>query len=629
MSQEDDLVPPEAPSGQSSEPGLKKEKKGLFSFLNKKSKNKQSDKYSKGDEAPENINKDMEKLKNVIAEEEEKDINEQEIPEFSDFSAHETEEPKTDDDSLIVYKEENYSKAKKETGNETLPKPENHEESDSDIPIPQNNNDNYKPGAKKKNLKKKEKVILKNRDLPKIPPSIKETQKLPDKIQEKESKEVKKAKLEAVKEKQKIIREKIPDDRFNTKIEKEAIAHFKKLEQDHKIAADQLRQAINDAKKLEEIKPENYFYLRTGTPVRSLKELAEVLKFMSDQDFKYHVNDKKNDFANWIRDILKKRSLAEKIRDTIVKKELLETLEEHESKVSLDINKYKKTIEDIEKKRQTEINNMIEQKIELGKLKEKIDKKNSTILELEQELKTKEAELNKREIEISNKESSLEKVYKSKTSEQLNKLTKMQDLLVQDKEKLEKVKKEFESKSQAAKAQIDNVEKEKKKIETKTKELNEREKKLNNKEQELNKKESLLEKREQAIKEQIDNEEKIRKELEYTQQKIESEKGHLESSEFKKYIEEELKSTDSMSLDEISNISGDLTPRPRTDNEIINLVNDCRKLVQRGELTEAQKMYNEIREKFLNLNLEKEEKAEIYNMLRELYDDIKLELINK
>ncbi len=57
--------------------------------------------------------------------------------------------------------------------------------------------------------------------------------------------------------------------------------------------------------------PEEYvFWGRDGTVFRDMKELAEGLAAMSDDVFAHHVNAEKNDFSNWVRDVIKDEKLA-------------------------------------------------------------------------------------------------------------------------------------------------------------------------------------------------------------------------------------------------------------------------------------------------------------------------------
>jgi acetate kinase len=61
------------------------------------------------------------------------------------------------------------------------------------------------------------------------------------------------------------------------------------------------------------INPEHYFVLSDNRIIKSLEELIAVLKTIDRKTFEYHVNDSKNDFANWIKYVFKNRRLADNI----------------------------------------------------------------------------------------------------------------------------------------------------------------------------------------------------------------------------------------------------------------------------------------------------------------------------
>ncbi|MFA5061222.1 MAG: hypothetical protein WC494_02815 [Candidatus Pacearchaeota archaeon] len=52
-----------------------------------------------------------------------------------------------------------------------------------------------------------------------------------------------------------------------------------------------------------EVSPEFYFHLHDGRTIKSLPELLDVLRTMSDEVYKHHVNSEKNDFIRWIADV--------------------------------------------------------------------------------------------------------------------------------------------------------------------------------------------------------------------------------------------------------------------------------------------------------------------------------------
>jgi hypothetical protein len=62
------------------------------------------------------------------------------------------------------------------------------------------------------------------------------------------------------------------------------------------------------------LKPEQYFWLRDGRSLKDLKELSEALINMPKDVFDHHVTKDRNDFANWVKGVLKAERLSEEIK---------------------------------------------------------------------------------------------------------------------------------------------------------------------------------------------------------------------------------------------------------------------------------------------------------------------------
>jgi hypothetical protein len=67
---------------------------------------------------------------------------------------------------------------------------------------------------------------------------------------------------------------------------------------------------------LANVPEENVFRCGNGHILRNMKELAEELKTMSEESYTFHANKQKNDFANWVRDIIKDERLAADLQKT-------------------------------------------------------------------------------------------------------------------------------------------------------------------------------------------------------------------------------------------------------------------------------------------------------------------------
>lgn len=64
---------------------------------------------------------------------------------------------------------------------------------------------------------------------------------------------------------------------------------------------------------LRDVNHEQCFWVNNGPVLKNLDELYNALPEMNKDTFKYHVNKEKNDFSNWVRDILGDQKLAEDI----------------------------------------------------------------------------------------------------------------------------------------------------------------------------------------------------------------------------------------------------------------------------------------------------------------------------
>ena len=52
------------------------------------------------------------------------------------------------------------------------------------------------------------------------------------------------------------------------------------------------------------------FWVCDGRILKNSNELADALETMNDDTYRYHANNEKNDFYNWIKDVIKDRKLA-------------------------------------------------------------------------------------------------------------------------------------------------------------------------------------------------------------------------------------------------------------------------------------------------------------------------------
>ena len=69
-------------------------------------------------------------------------------------------------------------------------------------------------------------------------------------------------------------------------------------------------------KELGNVPAEHAFVLLNGPKINNLYELAEALENIKETSFRHHVTGQKNDFSNWIRDVVGDSELAAKLFTT-------------------------------------------------------------------------------------------------------------------------------------------------------------------------------------------------------------------------------------------------------------------------------------------------------------------------
>jgi hypothetical protein len=67
---------------------------------------------------------------------------------------------------------------------------------------------------------------------------------------------------------------------------------------------------LRNSKLLDKVPSEYVFYCHDGTIFTDVNELAAGLATMAEETFTYHSNQEKQDFSNWVRDVIGDKKLA-------------------------------------------------------------------------------------------------------------------------------------------------------------------------------------------------------------------------------------------------------------------------------------------------------------------------------
>jgi len=77
---------------------------------------------------------------------------------------------------------------------------------------------------------------------------------------------------------------------------------------------------------LRDVHSKHNFKLHMGSEISSLKDMAEAIDIMADRTFVHHVNEKKNDFAYWIKEAIGDDDLACKVEKLRTREALQKTI---------------------------------------------------------------------------------------------------------------------------------------------------------------------------------------------------------------------------------------------------------------------------------------------------------------
>jgi hypothetical protein len=94
-------------------------------------------------------------------------------------------------------------------------------------------------------------------------------------------------------------------------------------------------------KYLEDVEWDNSLKLSNGKIVHGLEQLPMVIKFSDDEVFDSHVNDQKNDFADWIRDVIGYPELADKVLNIKRKDDFLTFMDKAIIDIKTNMRNYK------------------------------------------------------------------------------------------------------------------------------------------------------------------------------------------------------------------------------------------------------------------------------------------------
>lgn len=86
---------------------------------------------------------------------------------------------------------------------------------------------------------------------------------------------------------------------------------------------------------LRDVEGDKCFWANNGAVIKNLYELYNSLETMDEATFSHHVNELRNDFYNWVNDVIKDRKLADKLAGIKTKAEAAKSVKERISELTV------------------------------------------------------------------------------------------------------------------------------------------------------------------------------------------------------------------------------------------------------------------------------------------------------
>ena len=84
-------------------------------------------------------------------------------------------------------------------------------------------------------------------------------------------------------------------------------------------------------RRLDDVLDQYVFWCHDGRIIRNIRQLKDALELMSDETYAYHANKEKNDFSNWVKDIIGDEKLARDFSKSSNKRQAFEYVKARET----------------------------------------------------------------------------------------------------------------------------------------------------------------------------------------------------------------------------------------------------------------------------------------------------------
>lgn len=386
-----------------------------------------------------------------------------------------------------------------------------------------------------------------------------------------------------------------------------------------KIPAAHAKKLVMNAKKISKLKTKLHEIPKTKKGenitdvIKELETERASISRMSPDDEKLIELDGHKDLILVLKQLEKKRDELAKLQTELTEKESRLSGHEDSYKRDMDyIDNLKRRLDhDVRERTQYLINlekEYFQKAQKLAALKSELEIKERDLKERERTQATKETEIKKklniledREITVVSKEKKLGKIMEQLDKQDISLKEKEDDLIKREAEYLKK---------------LDTLENHEKSM---LKSLQEKKASLEKKEKEISIKEDRMYKKQRNV-------DKETVAVQYAKNVIEEEKSKLIDDEFEQYLHDQLKgSANGIRFSDINTVQNLKVLDTGNEKNLYKLIESCRTMLKANKVNEAKVYYNQIRDRYYGMSFSsQQEKQDLHNQIRQLYDEISL-----
>jgi len=180
--------------------------------------------------------------------------------------------------------------------------------------------------------------------------------------------------------------EQLTSDKQKTKYQEAVEKHLAELEKHHERVSAKIEQLTGETPEIpdwhvqdQEVAPYQYFILHNGQPIRSMKELLRALEYIDDATFNHHVTSYRNDFANWIRDVIGNEKLSILVQEATDRDSIASVLRNNERMASKALVKDTERLQQVVQKRKDALKKLGTVEQQIASLKAQLDEKSKQL----------------------------------------------------------------------------------------------------------------------------------------------------------------------------------------------------------------------------------------------------------